>query len=241
MLTLKHITIKTNKDRILIEDLDLTLIKGDRLAIIGEEGNGKSTLCKQIVDPTLIDPSFSIEGKVEKDHVRIGYLPQILDQQDLNGSVARFLLGTSNDHPDYENQADVKQWLSKLHVSLPQECWEDALSRFSGGERIKIQIAKLMASQPDLLVLDEPTNDLDLSTLRWLENFILSTPQPILFVSHDEMLLRHCANRILHLEQTLRKTVPLWTLESLSYGDYLEKRQTSLTRQTVLSNKQKAD
>jgi ATPase subunit of ABC transporter with duplicated ATPase domains len=89
--------------------------------------------------------------------------------------------------------------------------------------------------------LDEPTNDLDLPTLNWLEDFILKSNLSILFVSHDETLLKHCANRILHLEQTQRKTVPLWTLESLSYDDYLQKRQAGLTRQTALSTKQKAE
>ena len=131
--------------------------------------------------------------------------------------------------------------MSLLNVTIPMERWDEVLSRFSGGERIKIQIVKLMAMDPDLLVLDEPTNDLDLSTLRWLERFILGTKQGVLFVSHDETLLSHCANRILHLEQTQRKTVPLWTLESLSYPAYLEKRQHGLQRQTMLSNKQKAE
>jgi len=241
MLTLKNITIKTTKDRILIQDLDITLLKGDRLAVIGEEGNGKSTLCKLIVDPTFVDPSFSISGRIEKDHVKIGYLPQTLNDESLNRSVTQFLLSDEEGHIDYTRQAEITLWLSRLHVSLPLERWDDPLSQFSGGERIKIQIVKIMAQSPDLLVLDEPTNDLDLSTLRWLEDFIQKSDQAILFVSHDETLLKHCANRILHLEQTQRKTVPLWTLESLSYEDYIQKRQAGLTRQTSLSNKQKAE
>ncbi len=241
MLTLKNITIKTTKDRILIQDLNMTLLKGDRLAVIGEEGNGKSTLCKLIVDAAFVDHSFSISGKIEKDHVKIGYLPQSLDDASLSKTVSQFLLSDEEGQLDYAKQADITLWLSRLRVSLPLVRWDDPLSLFSGGERIKIQIVKIMAQSPDLLVLDEPTNDLDLSTLRWLEDFILRSDQAILFVSHDETLLKHCANRILHLEQTQRKTVPLWTLESLSYENYIQKRQAGLTRQTTLSNKQKAE
>jgi ATPase subunit of ABC transporter with duplicated ATPase domains len=241
MLTLKNITIKTTKDRILIQDLNMTLEKGDRLAVIGEEGNGKSTLCKLIVDATTVDPSFIITGKIEKDHIKIGYLPQTLSEIVLNESISKFLLSDEEGYLDYTKQADITLWLARLHVSLPPERWEDSLSRFSGGERIKIQIVKIMTQIPDLLILDEPTNDLDLPTLNWLEDFILKSNLSILFVSHDETLLKHCANRILHLEQTQRKTVPLWTLESLSYDDYLQKRQAGLTRQTALSTKQKAE
>lgn len=241
MLTLKNITLKTIKDRVLIQDLSMTLLKGDRLAIIGEEGNGKSTLCKLIVDAALVDHSFSISGKIEKDHIKIGYLPQSLSDSSKNQSVTQFLLSDEEGNIDYAKQAEYTLWISKLHVSLPLERWDESLSQFSGGERIKIQLVKIMAQDPDLLVLDEPTNDLDLSTLRWLEDFILRSDQAILFVSHDETLLKHCANRILHLEQTQRKTLPLWTLESLSYEDYIQRRQAGLTRQTTLSNKQKAE
>jgi len=241
MLTLKNLSIKTHTNRILIKDLNMTLLKSDRLAIIGEEGNGKSTLCKLIVDQGMIDSSFTVSGQIRKDHIKIGYLPQTLCETVLKQPSMDFLLSDEAGHLDFTIQADIKFWLSKLHVSLPLERWEDPLSRFSGGERIKIQIVKLMAQSPDLLVLDEPTNDLDLSTLHWLEDFILKSEQPILFVSHDETLLKNCANRILHLEQTQHKSVPIWTLESLSYDDYIQKRQSSLNRQLALSNKQQAE
>jgi ATPase subunit of ABC transporter with duplicated ATPase domains len=241
MLTLKNITIKTNKDRVLIDQLNLTVIQGDRLAIIGEEGNGKSTLCKMIVDQSFVDPSFSISGEIKKDHIRIGYLPQQLSEVLLKTSLNDFVLKDTDGFLDYSKQAELNLWLNRLQVNVPLDRWEDPMSQLSGGERIKVQIVKLMSENPDLLVLDEPTNDLDLSTLKWLEDLLLNSGKTFIFVSHDETLLRHCANRILHLEQTQRKTVPLWTLESLSYADYVSKRQAFLSRQTSLSNKQKAE
>lgn len=241
MLTLRNITVTTNLGRVLIKDLGFSIVKGDKLAIIGEEGNGKSTLCKMIVDPSLIDTSFKISGRVEKESIRIGYLPQYPEPQRLNLPISDLLLKDSDGNLDYSKQSEIKIWLKRLNIDLPEERWDEPLSRFSGGERIKIQVAKIMSDSPDLLVLDEPTNDLDIPTLEWLERFILESNQAILFVSHDETLLRHCANRILHLEQTQRKTVPLWTMESLTYDDFLNKRQQVLTKQTTLSNKQKAD
>jgi ATPase subunit of ABC transporter with duplicated ATPase domains len=241
MLTLKNVTIKTLKDRILIEDLNLTLIKGDHLAVIGEEGNGKSTLCQLIVDQTMIDESFIVSGQIKKDHVKLGYLPQFLSETALKQSMMVFLLSDEDGQLDYTREHEIKIWLSKLQVTLSDECWEKSLLCFSGGERIKLQMVRLMTQNPDLLILDEPTNDLDLATLRWLENFIQASDQAIMFVSHDETLLSKCANRILHLEQTQHKTVPIWNLESLSYSEYIHKRQLTLTRQTTLANKQKIE
>jgi len=173
MLTLKNITIKTNKDRVLIDQMNLTVIQGDRLAIIGEEGNGKSTLCKMIVDQNFVDPSFSISGEIKKDRIRIGYLPQQLSDIVLKTLLNDFLLKDTDGFLDYSKQADLNLWLNRLHVNVPLDHWEEPMSQLSGGERIKVQIVKLMSEDPDLLILDEPTNDLDLSTLKNARRLII--------------------------------------------------------------------
>lgn len=237
MLTLNKITITTPKGRVLVKDLSFSIQPGDKLAIIGEEGNGKSTLCKLIADPKQVYDTMIVEGQVVND-LRIGYLPQ--DQDALTDTAGDFLLRDVGGEIDYGLLPEVKRQLNKLHVQLPEERLDDPLTQFSGGERIKIQLVRLMVNHPELLVLDEPTNDLDLATLEWFEEFIRQSDVPILFVSHDETLLRRCANRILHLEQTQRKTVPLWTVASLGYDDYVVSRQDMIQRQTMLSDKQKA-
>ena len=237
MLTLNKITITTPKGRVLMQDLSFSIQPGDKLAIIGEEGNGKSTLCKLIADPSQVYDTMIVEGQIIND-LRIGYLPQ--NQAECNETAGDFLLRDSNGEIDYSLLPAVKRELNKLHVQLPEARFDEPLSRFSGGERVKIQLVRLMVNQPELLVLDEPTNDLDLATLEWFEEFIRQSEVPILFVSHDETLLQHCANRILHLEQTQRKTVPLWTLASVGYDDYVASRQDMIQRQTTLSNNQKA-
>lgn len=79
---------------------------------------------------------------------------------------------------------------------------------FSGGEKVKLRMALLTLGRPDCYLLDEPSNDLDIDTLDWLETFIRECAQPVLFISHDELLLERTANVILHMEQLRRKTLP---------------------------------
>lgn len=73
----------------------------------------------------------------------------------------------------------------------------------SGGEKVKLQIAALQMGSPDIYLLDEPSNDIDIETLEWLEHFINSCGKPVLFVSHDETLIENTANAIIHLEQII--------------------------------------
>lgn len=240
MLSLHHITIASPQGRILIKDLDLTLNAHDRLAVIGEEGNGKSTLCRYIADPVLLEGAFIVTGQRLATGLSIGYLPQTFSSSELDQTLNQHL-GLDSFDPDYPSSlAAMRKRLTQLGIQFPTQRFTERLGDCSGGERIKLTFAALLSKQPDLLVLDEPTNDLDLPTLRWLETFLLNTPLPVLFVSHDATLLSRCANRILHLEQTQRKQVPVWTLVSLGYEAYLQTREATLFRQTQLANKQKA-
>jgi ATPase subunit of ABC transporter with duplicated ATPase domains len=241
MLVLQNITITTPKGRVLIQDLTFSIQQGDKMAIIGEEGNGKSTLCKLIARPQSLDEHFITEGSIQRDQARIAYLPQQLEEHELSASISDFMLRDEGGNIDYDAFAEVKRWLGKLNLYFDDLRLEEPLHNFSGGERIKIQLARLMTMRPELLILDEPTNDLDIPTLKWLEEFILSSDLPILFVSHDETLLARCANRILHLEQTEKKAVPIWTCVSIGYEEYLASRSYNLQRQTNLSRKQKAE
>ncbi|MFR0734932.1 MAG: ATP-binding cassette domain-containing protein [Oscillospiraceae bacterium] len=108
-------------------------------------------------------------------------------------------------------------------LSLPADLpsWDRPLGRLSGGERVKLQLARLLGEQPDLLLLDEPSNDLDLETLQFLEDFLRTWPGTVLFVSHDETLIRNTANVIVHLEALRRKTAPRATVARLPYDQYV--------------------
>ena len=83
---------------------------------------------------------------------------------------------------------------------------------------------KILLNHPDLLLLDEPTNDLDLKTVLWLEQFIKRQTIPIIYVSHDEYLLKNTANQILHLELVHNKTKPRHTYKIMGYDEYVKER-----------------
>ena len=118
---------------------------------------------------------------------------------------------------------------------------EQTVSSLSGGEKVKLQLASLLIEKPDVLLLDEPSNDIDIDTLEWLEKFINTCGIPVLFVSHDETLIENTANVIIHIEQVRRKTVPRVTVARMSYQDYIGGRNRKIQKQTQLAKKEKAD
>ena len=100
---------------------------------------------------------------------------------------------------------------------------------------------KILYEDPDMLLLDEPSNDLDLKTLLWLEEFIRNTSLPLIFVSHDETLLENCSNGILHLEQLKRKKEAHISFERLSYAAYVESRNAYIDRNNRIAAKEKKE
>jgi len=239
MLLLKNITITTSKGRVLLNECSFSLNPTDKLAIIGEEGNGKSILCKLIVGEKPLPQDFIVTGSITRTDETVGYLPQALPSEYENVAMSRFLLADDSGIIDYNQLQELIPIFIELGLVLTPDDFERAMNTFSGGERIKIQLAKIMAKKPTSFVLDEPTNDLDIRTLKWFENFLLNSSIPCIFVSHDTALLENVSNRVLHLQQTERKKVPVWALESLNYKDYINKRQADLERQESLSVKQK--
>lgn len=167
MLQIEHLTITHTRDlRTIISDLSLVLNPGDRAAIIGEEGNGKSTLLKLIYNPALVAGYCQWTGRISAGRLRMGYLPQSLEPEEMTLPAAEFW-----DSGSPANPGQAAKLLNTLGLS--REIAEDyrPMGTLSGGERVKLRLAKLMAAEPELLLLDEPTNDLDLQTLGWLEVF----------------------------------------------------------------------
>lgn len=194
MLEVKNLTIKNIKnEKEIIKDLSFTVNKNDKLAIIGEEGNGKSTLLKCIYNQDLIKDYTIVTGKIIKNNLNIGYLEQFLESSWENQIVEDyFVKKLSNSEIDYEKYAEIYK-LNEIFemLNLDYDKFKDKLiGNLSGGEKVKIQIAKILLNSPDLLLLDEPTNDIDIETLEWLEEFILTSNVPIVFISHDEVYLR---------------------------------------------------
>ena len=233
MLEINKLTISIN-DRYLIKNLNLVLNSGDKLAIIGEEGNGKSTLLKSILG---ICEYAEISGNINLKGNRIGYLEQSINDDKLDKSVHEFLFIDENDYYDKIN--NLYKYLEL--ISLRDEILKQKINTLSGGEKVKISILKLLLNEYDILFLDEPTNDLDIETLEWLEEFINNTNKPIMYVSHDETLLSNTANMILHLEQIKKKSECRHTLLKIDYDSYVAQRFRKIDKQTQVAKSEKRE
>jgi len=242
MFDIKNLSIKLTKNSCeIINNLNLSLGKGTKLAIIGEEGDGKSTLVKAI-SGLDISSYAEISGKVNINNIKIGYLPQNLNDKILEMSVSEYLLYDEVldeiDYSFFDEFKLISKLFSDFNLNIELIDEPKTLSCMSGGERLKLQLIKLIGKNPDLLVLDEPTNDLDIESLAVLENFICNDNRPIIFVSHDEKLLENTANAILHIERLKKKTESKWTYARKDYKTYIEDRKNMLDRQDqIASNK----
>lgn len=240
MLQVKNLTITHKRDlTTLVEGLSFTLAPGDRAALIGEEGNGKSTVLKLLYHPELVEPYVEWTGELVDKGLRKGWLAQELSPAELEMPVWAFC-GQS---PAFEGADPKALDRAARQVGLSLELFWDsrAMSTLSGGERVKLRLALLLLDGPDLLLLDEPSNDLDLQTLEWLERFLLSCKVPVLYISHDETLLEHTANTIIHLERLRRRTVSRCTTAKMGYTQYMEERGLRFARQEQTARKERAE
>lgn len=230
MLQIKNLTLTHKYDlRVILEDFHLVLNPGDKAVMIGEEGNGKSTLLKWIYQPELVEGYVEAEGERVCSGERLGYLPQELAAEDREKSIYEFYC---EEEMFWETDPrELSEIASKLHIPVEFFYGEQKMGTLSGGERVKAQMARLLIGQPTVLLLDEPSNDIDIDTLEWLEEFIKKTPQAVLFISHDETLIERTANMVIHLEQLCRKTKSRYTVANMKYEDYLKSRSMNFENQ----------
>ena len=235
MLEIQKLTLTLRESgRTLLRDFSLTLSPGDKAAVIGEEGNGKSTLLRAIVQPESVDAYCECKGTVRRNGLRLGYLTQELDPSLAGQSAAEFFEGL-----DIYQNLSPRMWELDFDASLLES--EQKMGSLSGGEKVKLRLLRLLAEQPYILLLDEPTNDLDIDALEWLESFLNAAELPVLYISHDETLLERTANVIVHLEQVRKKAVPRHTVERTGYAAYIARRQAALDKQEQVALKQRAD
>lgn len=240
MLQIHHLNLSMKKDlRELVRDLTVTITEGDKTAMIGEEGNGKSTLLKLLYDPELIDPYTEWSGEIQKNGMTLGYLTQELPAEQAELTAYEF----SCAEPAFFDASPKELASLAAELSVPIELFysDRPMKTLSGGEKVKLRMALLALRRPDCYLLDEPSNDLDIPTLEWLERFIQTTPSAVLFISHDETLLEHTANGILHLEQLRRKTLPRHSFVRMGYRQYVAERSAKFARQDQLARKEQEE
>ena len=231
MIQIKDLYIWHRKDlHPLLEDFQLTLSRGDKAVIVGEEGNGKSTLLKWIFDPSMIEDYAEAEGIRSDLGEKLGYLPQELPDADKEKTIYSFFSGLDS---FWEQDPRERQHLLS-RLGMDQDlCFSDRrMDTLSGGEKVKLQMARLLMERCDVWLLDEPSNDVDAETLVWMEGLIRDFPGAVLFISHDETLIEATANRVVLLEQLRGKRVTRWTVANVPFRRFMEEREAGFEKQT---------
>lgn len=238
MMQINNLTLTHRKDfRIILEDFNLTLNDGDKAVIIGEEGNGKSTLMKWICSPEIVENYIEARGERILSGERIGYLPQELSGSNQGKSVYEFF--SEKDLFWNQTPKDLVALARRFQVDTEFFYREQKMVSLSGGEKIKAQLMKILMEEPTVLLLDEPSNDIDVATLELLEEVINSWKKIVLFISHDEVLIENTANKVIHIEQIKRKTKARYTIAEMSYERYLQERLGRFEKQEQLAQNER--
>ena len=214
---------KTFNDRWLFKDISLGISQGEKFALVGNNGVGKSTLLRILTGEIQPD-----NGKVSvRQGIRTGFLTQQPTVGD-NVSVKDVLFSESNEvakvvkeyedclhHPDtspermqavLERMEELKAWdydakVQEVIGKLGVPDIDKKFSELSGGQKKRIFMAQLLLQEPDLIIMDEPTNHLDLTAIEWLENFLSGQNITLIMVTHDRYFLDNVATEIIELDR----------------------------------------
>ena len=240
MLQINHLTLTHRKDlRPLLTDFDLVLNPGDKAVIVGEEGNGKSTLLKWIYDPALVADYVDAEGRLTRQGEKLGYLPQELPPEHRQRTVYQYF--SALDCFWNQTSADLRRISAWLRLTEDIYYSDQQMDTLSGGEKVKLQMARLLMEAADVWLLDEPSNDVDAETLEWLEMLIRHHTGIVLFISHDETLIEATANRVILLEQLRRKVIGRWTVANVPFRQFMAERSACFEKQAQLAQSERRE
>ncbi len=197
----------------LIKNFDYTLLRDDRIGIIGKNGCGKSTLLKIIVGNLEPDTGDVTLG----DTVKIGYFSQECEQMDHSMRVIDYIKSIADNVVTTDGVITASQMLERF--LFPSHLQWNTISRLSGGERRRLFLLSVIMGAPNILILDEPTNDLDIMTLCILEDYLDTFNGAIIVVSHDRYFLDNVVDKIFEF-QDYGKIVGY----TGGYSDYCEKK-----------------
>lgn len=236
-------------DQPLLDQVSLTIHKGERIGILGQNGAGKSTFMKVLLGQVLPDG-----GELWRaENIKVAYLDQNLpvqDEQTIYDYIANGLEGlgellrryhalTRNEDLDWADEKNMHE-LSSLQKQIEErDGWafehriegmldllnlpaDAAMKTLSGGSRRRAALGRVLISDPDLLLLDEPTNHLDIPTIEWLEKAIKEFRGAVLVITHDRSFLQQISNRIIELD---RGNLRSW---DYGYERFLEFREQQL-------------
>ncbi len=217
MLTIRNITVRLG-GRTILDGASAAVPPGARVGLIGRNGAGKSTLMKALIGE--IEPD---DGEIEKPRrARLGYIAQEAPHGDatpietvLAADVERTsLMAEAENCEDPDRLGDVYERLIAidaytaparatrilLGLGFDEDMQHRPLDSFSGGWKMRVALGALLFSRPDVLLLDEPSNHLDLEATLWLESFLKTYPATLIVISHERDLLNNVVDHILHLQ-----------------------------------------
>lgn len=189
---------KSYGDRKLIDDFSYVILRNDRIGIVGDNGCGKTTLLRIIMGEAEPDC-----GTVEKgDTVRIGYFSQESSELDDSARVIKYIESIAENVRTEEGYLSASQMLERF--LFPSYMHSVEIGRLSGGEKRRLYLLSILMQAPNVLILDEPTNDLDIDTLTVLEDYLDDFPGAVIAVSHDRYFLDRLAVRTFAFEKNGR-------------------------------------
>ncbi|GAI86334.1 unnamed protein product, partial [marine sediment metagenome] len=191
MISVENIT-KSFGSQLLFEGVNFRVNSRERVGLVGRNGHGKTTLFRLIVGEEHPDTGTITIPK----NYRIGYVRQHLEfsEDTLLKEAMRGLPEGKQGH-----HWEVEKTLAGLGFST--EDMKRHPGEFSGGFQVRLNLVKVLASEPDLLLLDEPTNYLDITSIRWIERFLLSWPHELMLITHDRSLMDKLATHILGIHR----------------------------------------
>ena len=187
---------KSIDGKVLFEKFDARVLQGERIAIVGRNGSGKSTLLKILLG--LEKPS---SGEIKRGEVSIGYFDQARNVLDDDKSLIETFCPNGGDHVLVRGR-NMHVYGYLKNFLFPKEFLDKKIGVLSGGEKNRVALAMLFTKTYDVLVLDEPTNDLDIATINILEDYLQSFEGAILLVSHDRYFVDKMVNKLWAFEGT---------------------------------------
>ena len=181
---------KNFESKNIFENANLQIHYGEKIALIGKNGTGKSTLLKIIMNE---DCEYTGEIKIGQS-VNIGYIPQEIKFEDDNQTILNFF-----EQFDNRNETEIRTSLAK-YMFRGNDVFKK-VSSLSGGEKVRLILAKLLKQNINFLILDEPTNHIDIETRELLEEAIKEYSGTVLFVSHDRYFINNLAERIVVVKE----------------------------------------
>ena len=221
LISMKHAS-KAFGNHILFQDFSFDLAKDDIIGVVGDNGAGKSTLFRILMGLEPLSSGELIKGET----LRIGYFSQNLELIDPEIRVIDYIKDTKNIIDTLEGKMDAETLLENFLFS--RDLQYTKVKMLSGGEKRRLQLVKVLIDNPNVLLFDEPTNDLDLYTLEILENYLMDFKGPILVVSHDRYFLDKICNKLFifkngYIEESL-----------LSFSEYLSKNDSNTIKEEAI-------